>query len=78
MTVADLIAALSKLPQDATVVPVVGWAGDTATSDKEGGITVKAKNGTVEIEGWLSNCGTTLEIEEEEEEDEEEDEGAEV
>ena len=77
-TVADLIAALSKLPQDAPVVPIVEWAKDTAISDKKDGVDVTIEDGTVEIRGWLRNCGTTLEIEEEEEEDEEEDEGAEV
>lgn len=70
MTVAELIAELLKLPQDAQVRASVGWAADTAISDE--GEPVEAlvqPDGSVRIRGWLSNCGTELEIEHPEDEE---------
>lgn len=71
MTVAELIAELLKLPQDAQVRASVGWAADTAISDE--GEPVEAliqPDGCVQVRGWLSNCGTELEIEYPEEDEE--------
>jgi hypothetical protein len=68
MRVSQLIDALSKLDQDAFVRVSVGWAADTAISSRyDDTLTVVAKGDTVEIGGWLPNCGTELEIYEDEE-----------
>jgi hypothetical protein len=69
MFVKDLVALLQKQNQDAKVVSAVGWSGDTAYSDEDGDLEVKTLEGRVVVEGWLSNCGTELEIASDEEED---------
>lgn len=69
-TVAALIEELKKMPQDARVQLAVGWSGDTAYSDDGDDVRIQSKDGTVLLEGWMSNCGTELDIVSEEEEDE--------
>lgn len=69
MLVRDLVALLQKQPQEATIIAAVGWSGDTAYSDEDCDLEVKTLEGRVVVEGWLSNCGTILEITEDEEEE---------
>lgn len=69
MFVKDLVALLQKQDQEATIMSAVGWSGDTAYSDEDGELEVKVLEGRVVVEGWLSNCGTELEISEDEEEE---------
>ncbi len=69
MKVRDVVALLQKQDQEATVVLAVGWSGDTAYSDEDDAPIVHTnKEGHVILEGWLSNCGTELEIVDEEDE----------
>ena len=65
MKVKDLIEKLQKMDPEKPIRVHVGWSHDTAMSD-EGEETVDEKDDAVHIGGWLSNCGTCLEIEDEE------------
>lgn len=69
MTVKELIAALSTQNPEAPVQLAVGWSGDTAYTDHDDSPMVVVNGNMVLIEGWMSNCGTTLEIGEPEEEE---------
>lgn len=67
MRVSQLIDALSKMDQDRPVRVAVGWAKDTATSDPvpcgvDDDLKVSQQKGYILVSGWLSNCGTELEI----------------
>ncbi len=67
LTVGDLVAELLKQDQGAPVGVVVRWAGDAAYADL-GETKVHARDSgdredtKVLVEGWLSNCDTTLDI----------------
>jgi hypothetical protein len=65
MKVRELVEALQKQDQEAEVIAAVGWAADTAYSDDDEPLAINIVHGRVVVEGWLSNCGTELEIEEE-------------
>lgn len=72
LTVGDLVDELSKHPREAALSVCVGWAKDTAIADR-GEVVVQRdpmEAGSVTVRGWLSNCGTSLEIGEDEDEDE--------
>ena len=61
MTVKELIAKLQKQNPDADITVAVGWAEDTAISDEGEDLSVdNAGDGTVTIEGWMSDCGASL------------------
>lgn len=62
MKVRELIEVLRTFDQEAPVRLSVGWAADSATSDEGDDPEVVQDDGCVFIRGWLSNCGTTLEI----------------
>jgi hypothetical protein len=64
MTVAELIQELQKQDPARKVRVSVGWAKDTAVSDDGEPVDVAAyDNGTVVLQGWLSNCSSELEFE---------------
>lgn len=62
MTVKDLIAELQKLNPEYAVIPIVGWAKDTAVADVDGGVQISSDDNekTVAIRGWMSDCGASL------------------
>jgi hypothetical protein len=64
MNTDELIAKLKAADPTgkATVIPAVGWAADTAYADDGEDVQVELREGRVIIEGWLSNCGTELEV----------------
>ena len=64
MLVRELMELLSKQNPDDLVTLEIGWAGDTAFSDKDDEVRVTGKDGHVVLESWMSNCDTTLEIQE--------------
>jgi hypothetical protein len=67
MTVAEMIVELQKQDPKAQIGVSVSWAGDTAVSDPTE-IDVEVINGEFRIKGWMSNCDTSLEIDESEDE----------
>jgi hypothetical protein len=69
MKVREAVALLLQQDQDATLVVAVGWAADTAYSDDGDALTTHVRDGRVILEGWLSNCGTELEIQDENEDE---------
>jgi len=69
MKVKDAVSLLLQQDQEATIIAAVGWSGDTAYSDEDDDVKIHTIDGRVVVEGWLSNCGTELEIVDEDEED---------
>lgn len=59
MNVAQLIAELLKLPQDAEVRVVIGCAHETLRASL-GEVSVRARNGEVVIDGWASNTNIDI------------------
>jgi hypothetical protein len=62
MTVDELMKQLRHFPGNAVIVPCVGWAADTAISDSDTEVSLTLNGGHLRVEGWLSDCGTELEI----------------
>jgi hypothetical protein len=73
MKVKDAVALLLQQDQEATIIAAVGWSGDTTYSDEDYDLKIHTIDGRVVVEGWLSNCGTELEIVDEEEDSSDED-----
>lgn len=65
MKVKDAVALLLQQDQEATIIAAVGWSGDTAYSDEDDDVKIHTIDGRVVVEGWLSNCGTELVLDEE-------------
>lgn len=62
MKVRELTELLSKENPEGEVLVAVGWAKDTAISDEGGDLEVVSSANSCMIQGWLSNCGTELQM----------------